>query len=139
MHDRSHGDDCPHGHFVCSNLMIFMSRSPVGFQYGELILALRARKSLFQLRKGGKYTKHVSHNDLKARESVYVQADGVTFRRPTLDEYVLLMDRIPAPTYPKDAQTMVAMMDIGEGSRVLEAGAGSGGLTLQLSKNGKPE
>ena len=114
-----------------------MTRSPVGFQYGELILAIRAcgSKSLFLLKQGGKY-RQVTHDDLRGRDSVYVQCNGVTFRRPTLDEYVVLMERVPAPTYPKDAQTMVAQMDVGEGSRVVEAGAGSGGLTLQLSKNG---
>jgi len=46
------------------------------------------------------------------------------------------MKRIAAPTYPKQAHAMVAMMDVAEGNKVLEAGSGSGGLTLFLSRSG---
>ena len=119
-----------------------MARSHVGFQYGELILAIRTNgtRRLFELKQGGQWggsSRRISHDDLKANGSTYVRSDGIVFRRPTLDEYVVLMERVPAPTYPKDARTMMALMDVGKGSRVMEAGAGSGGLTLQLSNNGK--
>lgn len=94
------------------------------------------RRRLFKLRSGGTYGRGVSHDYLVARRSVWVEELGQIFRRPTLDEYVVLMNRVPVPTYPKDGRAMVAMMDVMEGSTVLEAGSGSGGLTLYLSQNG---
>lgn len=113
----------------------------LGFQYGELILAIKptkycGRMSLVKLKNGGRHRDCIAHDDLVEMRSAYIEKNGETFRRPTLDEYVVLMKRVPAPTYPKDARTMAAMMDVAEGSKVLEAGAGSGGLTLYLSKNG---
>lgn len=95
------------------------------------------QRRLFKLEKGGVYRGYVDHDDLVTRRSDHIRCGRDTFRRPTLDEYVLLMNRVPAPTYPKDARAMVAMMDLNEGSRVLEAGSGSGGLALYLSKHGK--
>jgi len=52
--------------------------------------------------------------------------------RPLLSDYVLSMPRGAAIIYPKDAAQIVTMADIFPGARVLEAGVGSGGLTLSL-------
>jgi tRNA (adenine57-N1/adenine58-N1)-methyltransferase len=52
--------------------------------------------------------------------------------RPTLADWVLSMPRGAAVVYPKDAAQIVAMADIYPGARVIEAGAGSGGLTMSL-------
>lgn len=119
----------------------------MGFQYGEMILAIskaNPKKSikfrsgmLFNLKEGATCKGGVTHDDLVARGSDYIDNGGNIFRRPTLDEYVVLMRRVPAPTYPQHARAMVAMMDVSEGDKVLEAGSGSGGLTLYLSKDGK--
>lgn len=56
--------------------------------------------------------------------------------RPSLDDYVVLMKRIATPCYPKDIQTMLSLGEVRKGSRVLEAGTGSGALTLYLSHTG---
>jgi tRNA (adenine57-N1/adenine58-N1)-methyltransferase len=52
--------------------------------------------------------------------------------RPTLAEYVLEMPRGAQIIYPKDLATIALFADIGPGQTVVEAGAGSGALTLVL-------
>ncbi|MBE1876882.1 tRNA (adenine-N1)-methyltransferase [Myceligenerans pegani] len=52
--------------------------------------------------------------------------------RPLLNDYVLSMPRGAAVVYPKDAGQIITMADIFPGARVVEAGVGSGGLTLSL-------
>lgn len=107
--------------------------------YGELILATRASgiRSLVRLKEDGVYRSIVPHRDIVAQNSSLVTIGKCRFRRPTLNEYTELMIRVPTPSYPKDASTMVSLLDVGEGSCVLEAGAGSGGLTLHLSRAGE--
>ena len=52
--------------------------------------------------------------------------------RPLLADYVLSMPRGAAVIYPKDAGQIVAMADIFPGARVVEAGVGSGALSMSL-------
>ncbi|WP_194239502.1 tRNA (adenine-N1)-methyltransferase [Pseudactinotalea terrae] len=52
--------------------------------------------------------------------------------RPLLADYVLSMPRGAAVIYPKDAAQIVTQADIYPGARVVEAGVGSGALTLSL-------
>jgi tRNA (adenine57-N1/adenine58-N1)-methyltransferase len=59
---------------------------------------------------------------------------GVTYLalRPLLADYVLSMPRGAAVVYPKDAGQVVHMADVFPGARVVEAGVGSGALTMSL-------
>ncbi len=52
--------------------------------------------------------------------------------RPLLADHVLSMPRGAAVVYPKDAAQVVAMADIYPGARVVEAGVGSGALSMSL-------
>lgn len=52
--------------------------------------------------------------------------------RPLLSDYVMSMPRGAAVVYPKDAGQIIAMADIFPGSRVVEAGVGSGALSMSL-------
>ncbi|KAI8088860.1 S-adenosyl-L-methionine-dependent methyltransferase [Halteromyces radiatus] len=53
---------------------------------------------------------------------------------PTLDEYVVNVPRACTPIYPKDACTIVQLLDVAPGHRILEAGTGNGSLTLHLAR-----
>lgn len=66
--------------------------------------------------------------------SVVKSSNGALFLvlRPLLVDYVMSMPRGPQVIYPKDAAQIVHEGDIFPGARVLEAGAGSGALTLSL-------
>src|SRR5690625_2619213 len=52
--------------------------------------------------------------------------------RPLVSDYVLSMPRGATVVYPKDAGQIIHMADIFPGARVVEAGVGSGGLTISL-------
>jgi tRNA (adenine57-N1/adenine58-N1)-methyltransferase len=66
--------------------------------------------------------------------TVVMSTGGTTYLalRPLLADYVLSMPRGAAVVYPKDAAQIVAMADIYPGARVIEAGVGSGALTMSL-------
>ncbi|MDQ1589080.1 MAG: tRNA (adenine57-N1/adenine58-N1)-methyltransferase catalytic subunit, partial [Microbacteriaceae bacterium] len=52
--------------------------------------------------------------------------------RPLLTDFVMSMPRGAAIIYPKDAAQILALADIFPGARVVEAGVGSGALSLWL-------
>lgn len=58
---------------------------------------------------------------------------------PLLTDYVLSMPRGATIVYPKDAAMIVGFADIYPGARVLEAGVGSGALTLSLLRAVGPD
>jgi len=78
----------------------------------------------------------LSHNDLIGAPdgSTIKNSAGVEYLavRPLLSDYVLSMPRGAAVVYPKDAGQIVAMADIFPGARVVEAGVGSGALSMSL-------
>ena len=66
--------------------------------------------------------------------SVVTNSGGIEYLvlRPLLSDYVLSMPRGAAVVYPKDAGQVVAMADVFPGARVVEAGVGSGALSMSL-------
>jgi len=78
------------------------------------------------------------HNDVigKPEGSVVETTGGLKFLafRPLYADYVLSMPRGATIVYPKDAAMIVGMADIGPGVRVLEAGVGSGALSIAMLK-----
>lgn len=78
----------------------------------------------------------ITHNDLigMPEGSVVETTAGLKFTafKPLLSDYVLSMPRGATIVYPKDAALIVGFADIYPGARVLEAGVGSGALTISL-------
>ena len=62
------------------------------------------------------------------------KSSSVTVVRPRLADYVLRMKRGAAVMYPKDTGAIITWADINPGCVVLEAGTGSGTLTIALSR-----
>ena len=73
--------------------------------------------------------------------SVVETTGGLKFLafRPLLADYVLAMPRGATIVYPKDAAFIRGFADVAPGLRVLEAGVGSGALTISLLRAVGPE
>jgi tRNA (adenine57-N1/adenine58-N1)-methyltransferase len=114
---------------------------PAPLQAGDLVLLVdgRGRRYLVTLQEGGEFHYHlgvVSHGLMLGREEgCSVESTGggrLLVLRPRLVDYVLKMKRGAQVVYPKDLGPIVLFADVGPGMTVVEAGTGSGALTLAL-------
>jgi tRNA (adenine57-N1/adenine58-N1)-methyltransferase len=78
----------------------------------------------------------IVHNDLIGlpEGSVVSTSAGLKFTafKPLLGDFVLSMPRGATIVYPKDAAMIVGVADVFPGAKVIEAGVGSGALTISL-------
>lgn len=111
------------------------------FQEGDRVQLTdpKGRLHTITLKRGAGFHTHrgsFSHEVLiGAAEGTVVQtAAGIDYLafRPLLADHVMSMPRGAAVIYPKDAGQIVMMADIFPGARVVEAGVGSGALTMSL-------
>jgi tRNA (adenine57-N1/adenine58-N1)-methyltransferase len=87
----------------------------------------------------------IVHNDLIGlpEGSVVSTSAGLKFTafKPLLGDFVLSMPRGATIVYPKDAAMIIGVADVFPGARVIEAGVGSGALSISLlraiGKDGK--
>lgn len=93
----------------------------------------------FYLSAGGQWHSHkgwINHDDIIGLEegSTVVSNSGTKYQvlRPLYNDYVLSMPRGATIVYPKDSAIIVGFADVFPGARVLEAGAGSGALSITL-------
>jgi tRNA (adenine57-N1/adenine58-N1)-methyltransferase len=90
--------------------------------------------------RAGKIHQHsgqtIPHDRLIGAEdgSTVTLSGGAVFvaLRPTLAEYIMKMPRGAQVIYPKDLATILLWADIYPGATVVEAGIGSGALTMTL-------
>ncbi|MGW6173113.1 tRNA (adenine-N1)-methyltransferase [Arthrobacter sp. NPDC055138] len=99
----------------------------------------KGRMNTITLTPGGAFHTHkgfLPHDEVIGREEGTVVTNTVGHRyqalRPLLSDFVLSMPRGAAVVYPKDAAQIVTMADIFPGARVVEAGVGSGALSISL-------
>lgn len=118
-----------------------MSKNPGFFAAGDRIQLTDPKGKLysFTITPGKEWHTHkgwIVHDDLIGlpEGSVVSTSAGLKFTAfiPLLSDYVLSMPRGATIVYPKDAAMIVGVADIYPGARVLEAGVGSGALTLSL-------
>jgi tRNA (adenine57-N1/adenine58-N1)-methyltransferase len=118
-----------------------MSRWSGVFQEGDRVQLTgpKGKLNTITLTKGGAFGTHrgdLKHDEIigKPDGSVVKNQNGVEYLalRPLLTDFVISMPRGAAIIYPKDAAQIVVDGDIFPGARVIEAGVGSGGLSLYL-------
>lgn len=118
------------------------------FEPGERILLVdqRARTYLFTAHAGGTYHTHsgtLPHDLLLGRsEGTRIETSGgmvLTAFRPRFADHVLKMPRAAQVVYPKDLGPIVTYADVHPGARVIEAGTGSGALTIALCRAVGPD
>jgi len=111
------------------------------FLYGDRVQLTDAKGKLYSitLKPGAEWHTHkgmLKHDDLIGLpEGSIVQTTGeLKFQafRPLLADYVLSMPRGATIVYPKDAAMILGVADIKPGLRVLEAGVGSGALSISI-------
>jgi len=106
----------------------------------------KGRRHTVRLTPGGQFH---STNGLIDFDTLIGGPEGVVARttlgvpyivtRPLMEEYTVSMPRGATVIYPKDASYILMFADVYPGARVLEAGAGSGGLTVSLLRAIGPE
>jgi tRNA (adenine57-N1/adenine58-N1)-methyltransferase len=115
------------------------------FAPGEraMLVDAKGRRYLLTLATGGEFHTHagvVRHDDVIGREegSAVRSSSGARYLavRPTLAEFVLKMPRGAQVIYPKDLGPILMLADVFPGARVLEAGVGSGALSMTLVRAG---
>ncbi|MFN2593615.1 MAG: tRNA (adenine-N1)-methyltransferase [Actinomycetota bacterium] len=113
------------------------------FEAGERALLIdgRGRRYLVTLATGREFHSHVGitrHDDIIGRDDgTLVQTTAGTKMqvfRPTMQDYVLKMKRGAQVVYPKDIGLILIEADVYPGATVLEAGTGSGALTIALAR-----
>jgi len=99
----------------------------------------KGRMNTVTLEAGGEFHTHrgvLKHDEVigKPDASVVSSTNEIEYlaMRPLLTDFVMSMPRGAAIVYPKDAAQIVASADIFPGARVVEAGVGSGALSLWL-------
>lgn len=122
--------------------------APGNFRVGDRVQLTdpRGKVNTITLEAGGEYHTHrgvLLHAEIIGQPdgSVIENSSGVSYLalRPLLVDFVMSMPRGAAIIYPKEAQAILGQADIFPGATVVEAGVGSGGLSLWLLRAIGPE
>ena len=121
-------------------------RGPLGYGDRVQLTGPKGRMNTITLVRGGEFHSHrgvIRHEELVGLPdaSVVENSSGEEYLalRPLLSDFVMSMPRGAAIVYPKDAAQILSLADIFPGARVVEAGVGSGALSLHLLRAIGPE
>ena len=99
----------------------------------------KGKPSTITLQDGGEWHTHqgvLRHDTLIGQSEGIVIANDAGYEyqvlRPLLNDYVLSMPRGATVVYPKDSAQIVQVADVFPGAHVVEAGVGSGALSISL-------
>ncbi len=108
-----------------------------------LLIDEKGREAFVKLREGGQSHTHagfILHDEILGKPDgyLYTTNTGAHFVAliPGLDDTVLKMPRGAQVIYPKDLGAILIQADIFPGSNVLEAGVGSGAMSMALVRAG---
>ncbi len=111
------------------------------FQEGERVQLTDPKGRLHTITLGAGKEFHTHHGHIR-HDDLIGKPDGSTVTntvgtehlalRPLLSDYVMSMPRGAAVVYPKDSGQIVMMADVFPGAVVVEAGVGSGALSMSL-------
>lgn len=112
---------------------------PLGYGDRVKLTDPKGKLNTITLVHGGEFHSHrgiILHADLVGipDASVVTNSNGEEYLaiRPLLSDFVMSMPRGAAIVYPKDAAQILSLADVFPGARVVEAGVGSGALSLHL-------
>ncbi|WP_256386025.1 tRNA (adenine-N1)-methyltransferase [Leucobacter sp. wl10] len=121
-------------------------RGPLGYGDRVQLTGPKGRINTITLVPEGEFHSHrgmIRHGELAGLPdgSVVTNSSGEEYLalRPLLSDFVMSMPRGAAIVYPKDAAQILSLADIFPGARVVEAGVGSGALSLHLLRGIGPE
>lgn len=112
------------------------------FREGDqaLIIDRKGRKYLLKLRSSAIFHSHLGTFDhdmlISHNEGIRITSSKghvLLAVKPTIAEYTRQMPRIATVVYPKDLGAIITYGDIFPGAKVLEAGTGSGAVTIALA------
>ncbi len=118
------------------------SGGPLTAQAGQLVLLLteKGKRYLLRLQPGTRFHTHlgvIAHDDLIGQPlgTTVFSAKGhpLLLLEPSLPDLMKRIKRTTQIIYPKDAARIVQLLNLRAGRRVIEAGTGSGGLTIALA------
>ena len=113
------------------------------FREGDQVLVIdrKGRRYLVRLAEPSTFHSHLgnfSHADLIGREEgariTTSKGHALLAVKPTMADFTRQMPRIATVVYPKDLGAIIIYGDIFPGARVLEAGTGSGAVTIALTR-----
>ena len=111
------------------------------FKAGDRVQLTDSRGKMYSffLQPGQQWHSHkgwIYHDDIIGKDEgvVLLSNSGTAYQafRPLLNDYVLSMPRGATIIYPKDSAVIVGFCDLFPGAQVLEAGAGSGALSISI-------
>ena len=116
------------------------------FCSGETTLVILGRKRFLMRLQAGQL-QH-THHGLIRHDEVIGQVPGkqltthlgypLVVLRPSLYDIIMSIERISQIVYPKETGYILLKLNVGPGSRIVEAGTGSGALTVALAHGVRP-